>query len=417
MVSLEDINIDKIDFEKASGTKEDFVNWIEKYGDNFDSFRELWLDVDTKVISAVDKPSHDSEIVQIKSENDTEEKSVDVLQTEKYTSKSEDKNIIVAPAMVSNSVDKDGDIVPDYVVEESAHKFLKEKRVDEIDYQHETRTGSDRSITERGSVVESWIQEDEKEYETINGDKKTYGNGDWMVAIELNSEVLEKVKSGEVTGLSMMGIPKEMIQNKSASNTSKDTEEQNPLQMEQDNDSMGENTESEKEEKVQNILDNNDLTADELIEALDTEKEENTEEVDDEKTEDVEVETEDETEETEDTETEKMDMEKITDMLEEVLDRVEDLEEDFYEDDEDTDVEDDETEETEDKKEENTEDVEDEKTETDEGEEKSQEKGTTTDNGYVPVWEREPDNKNVSEGTQEKSQGEDGEDDKYTDWF
>lgn len=232
-ISKEDIPFDDIDFNDIPATREQLESWIEKHGDKLDDIRELWLDLDVKVLSTVENPSHDSNVVRTK-EDGSKVREVTALKSTRE--KAEEKQIIEAPAMVADEKDKDGDVPPDFVVEEAAHDFLRTERVDSVDADHETPLNAERSLTDRGTVVESWILEDEKEFETVSGEKKTYGSGDWMVAIELEDETWERFQKGELTGLSIMGVPEKKVEFKSSDpiqsgNNGKDMTEESEIKM------------------------------------------------------------------------------------------------------------------------------------------------------------------------------------------
>jgi hypothetical protein len=199
-----DLSLDKIDFSELRVSREDIENWVDNNNDILkqEDIRQLWVDLQVNVLSTVENPAHPSEVLAMKSEDgDSYTREVPAL-------KSEDEQIIKAPAMVADRPDREGDLVPSPVVEASAHDFLKNKRIDEVDSDHETPIGSEQSLTERGSVVESWILAEDKSYETVDGDSIDYQEGDWMVKIEItDDETWDRFKSGELTGLSIMGRP------------------------------------------------------------------------------------------------------------------------------------------------------------------------------------------------------------------
>jgi hypothetical protein len=199
-----DLSLDKIDFSELRVSREDIENWVDNNKSILkeQDIRQLWLDLEVNVLSTVENPAHPSEVVAMKSEDgDSYTREVPAL-------KSEDEQIIKAPAMVADRPDREGDLVPSPVVESSAHDFLKNKRIDEVDSDHETPIGSEQSLTERGSVVESWILAEDKSYETVDGESIDYQKGDWMVKIEItDDETWDRFKSGELTGLSIMGRP------------------------------------------------------------------------------------------------------------------------------------------------------------------------------------------------------------------
>lgn len=232
---MTEISFDDIDFESLSVSESEIENWIDEHADVVDDARELWLDLDVNVLSAVENPAHPSEVVAIK-EDGAKVTEVPVLKSD------DEEQIIKAPAMVADRPDREGDVTPAPVVKEAAHRFLKEKRNDQIDSDHETPIGSEESLTNRGTVVESYLLEEDKEFDTVNGDKIEYKEGDWMVNIEVtDDQTWERFKSGELTGLSIMGRPK-------AVQLSNDL-----IQSEHNNEDMSDDQIEDLKEEIQNL--------------------------------------------------------------------------------------------------------------------------------------------------------------------
>lgn len=198
-----EINLEEMDFSKLSVSENVLRKWIKNNQEKIKEARELWLGLDTKIISTVENPSHDSDFVALK--NADPEKTDELKYS--FLSESEEEQIAYAPALVPDELDKDGDIIPKPVVRNSAHNFIQNKRVDETDVDHESRN-YDSAISERGTVVESWILKDQKDFELPNGDTKTYDEGVWMVGIKFtDDEVWDKIKNGELKGYSIQGKP------------------------------------------------------------------------------------------------------------------------------------------------------------------------------------------------------------------
>ena len=197
------INLDKIDFDKLSVSEKELTEWVENNQDKIKEARELWLDLETRIISAVGNPAHNSDFVALKNAESQKQNKV------KYslTDKSEELQIAYAPAMVPDELDKEGDLVPEPVVRNTAHNFIKDKRVEEADMEHETPKQSSEAINKRGTIVESWILKEDQEYELVDGTTQTYQKGVWMVGIQYNDDVWNKIKSGEINGYSIHGSP------------------------------------------------------------------------------------------------------------------------------------------------------------------------------------------------------------------
>lgn len=188
------------DWDKIDMSKAELKSWLEENIDKLKDEGELWLGLDIKILSAVENPSHDSRFSSLKSENSGTEKLG-------YAIKSEEEQIAQAAAMVPDEVDKDGDIVPAAVVKQAARKFLKEKRTDQIDEDHETSIHADETYENKGTVVESWTLDEAQEVKTIDGDSREYPEGTWMVEVEFGDETWQRVKSGDITGYSIHGKP------------------------------------------------------------------------------------------------------------------------------------------------------------------------------------------------------------------
>lgn len=195
------MNLDKINFDNIPYTKEQVKEWYEEHKDVVRKSDRVWIDLLPQVISAVETPAQDSEFIEVKSNEKIEE--FDYLKSEK-----EDEEMIsYAAVMTPNIKDKDGDVIPDFVVREAAHRFMAEKRNKDVDEAHESRF-SDHSIKTRGTVIESWTLDEPEEFETINNNKKRYPENTWMAKIKFEDEdVWSKIKAGEITGYSIQGEP------------------------------------------------------------------------------------------------------------------------------------------------------------------------------------------------------------------
>lgn len=249
-----DIDLDKIDFSELPITREGLEEWLEENGDVVESARELWLDLDVQVVSTVENPAHRSEVVAMKNE-DTERaraEEVPLLTYKEEKDSEQEEGLIYAPAMVPDEPDKEGDVVPTPVVEKAAHDYMRNLRNEEVDADHETPIQMDEAINSRGTVVESWLLKEEKQFETAEGDTQTYQEGTWMMGIDAEKEVYERFKAGELSGLSIMGTPSVV----------KSEESQTLIQADEETDIMteseSENTVSvqiEKDELAENIAD------------------------------------------------------------------------------------------------------------------------------------------------------------------
>jgi len=152
-------------------------------------------DLGLDLVSAVENPAQPSDWIMMKSDNeDYDWKSSSPFLVE--SEKEEEKRIAYAPALVPNTTDEDGDVVPAHVIGEEAHNFLKgEKGID-----------SDHNLIDnKGEVVESWILKEEREFETVGGESKTYPKGTWLLAVQFEAKTWERIQEGELNGFSIYG--------------------------------------------------------------------------------------------------------------------------------------------------------------------------------------------------------------------
>jgi hypothetical protein len=165
-----------------------------------ESIREaggMILDAAIDLNSAVEVPAIDSRWVAMKSadseQGNTRIESQLVLKQDRDD---EEKRISYAPAMIPREIDKEGDLVPTPVVEQAAHDYLK----------NDGGVDTDHNLIEgKGEVVESWIEPDERTWDLPDGGTETYPAGTWMLGIEWQAEPWERIKEGELTGLSIYG--------------------------------------------------------------------------------------------------------------------------------------------------------------------------------------------------------------------
>jgi len=157
--------------------------------------RGLIADVGVELNSAVDVPAIDSQWVAIKdagSEYNIRRNTEVVLKQDA----DDEKRISYAPAMIPRELDKEGDVVSTATVEQAAHEYLASEGG--VDTDHNLIDG-------KGEVVESWIEPDARSWDLPSGETKEYPAGTWMLGIKWDSEPWSRIKSGELTGLSIYG--------------------------------------------------------------------------------------------------------------------------------------------------------------------------------------------------------------------
>lgn len=161
----------------------------------------LIADVGVELLSAVDLPAVDSTWVMTKSADATDGHDFRVaapVLLSKQDDGTEDQRISYASAMVPREPDKEGDVVATPTVEKAAHNFLKADDAG-VDTDHSLIDGE-------GEVVESWVLKERRTFDLPGGETKTYGPGVWMVGIEWGADAWSRVKSGELTGISIYGM-------------------------------------------------------------------------------------------------------------------------------------------------------------------------------------------------------------------
>lgn len=164
----------------------------------------LIADVGVDLVSGVDVPAVNSKWVMLKS-GDTDGHDFRVnspillskAADDETGGEGEEKRISYAAAMIPREPDKEGDVAPTATVEKAAHDFLKQDGG--VDTDHSLIDGD-------GEVVESWILKEQRTFELPSGASETYDPGTWMVGIQWGAEPWERIKAGELTGLSIYGM-------------------------------------------------------------------------------------------------------------------------------------------------------------------------------------------------------------------
>jgi len=172
---------------------------VETLLESLDKARNVMTDLGLELVSAVETPAQPSNWITMKSEKkdlDWKSEGPILLPENKEEDEDEDERKALAPALVPNKVDKEGDVVPTHVVIREAHRWLKNKRG--VDEQHNMIDG-------KGKPVESYTLKEEREFETIDGETKTYPKGTWMLMIEFEPDTWKKIKNEDYTGLSIAG--------------------------------------------------------------------------------------------------------------------------------------------------------------------------------------------------------------------
>jgi hypothetical protein len=127
--------------------------------------------------------------------------------SQNFATVDEDQKIVVAPAMVPNTLirrlDENNDEYYVYFAQDTikkiAEKFFRNS------YQNNTNINHNGDITNNNTLLESWIVEDpQKDKSQIYGFEVPQGT--WMVSMRINDDdTWQKIKSGELKGYSIEG--------------------------------------------------------------------------------------------------------------------------------------------------------------------------------------------------------------------
>lgn len=122
----------------------------------------------------------------------------------------EDKRIVVGAAMVPNKMihryDSLGNLYYVYFskasIKRMAEKFMRQKRTDETNIEHDGRKLGAQKVF----ITESWVSED-----PVKDKSAAYGfnlpSGTWFVSMKVDDpKIWKKIKTGELTGFSVEGL-------------------------------------------------------------------------------------------------------------------------------------------------------------------------------------------------------------------
>jgi len=155
--------------------------------------KNILSDIDLETVSWVKNPSQDSMFLMMKDDNKHVNKTAKLMKEPE-----QDWDTVYGPVMRASDIDKDGDVAPGAEIREAAHEFMKEGKVNSFDSDHDQVTG-------KGTMVESWILKESKVYELPDGDKEEIEAGAWMVGVQPDKEIKERIQQGDITGWSIFG--------------------------------------------------------------------------------------------------------------------------------------------------------------------------------------------------------------------
>ena len=267
---LEGMGYSESDASKIAETLEQEVDMDEGQPETLwesikEGARNIISDLNLETFSWVENPAQRSQFVMMKSDDEGFESRSPILKEEK----DDDWKVAYAPVMVPGEIDKDGEAIPAHIIEKSAHEFLSDGKVSQIDSDHDLITG-------KGTLVESWILKEDKEYVTPDGEEFKAPKGTWMAGVKPTDEIKERIEAGELQGFSIFGQAEKIkLANRK---TFKNKEGVNDTQ----EDTMGEDSDIDMKEMSENIQavkeGLNDLS--ETVSELDNEPEINAKTVD-----------------------------------------------------------------------------------------------------------------------------------------
>jgi hypothetical protein len=148
------------------------------------------LNVDVSFISLVSKGANKKTLIWKSADNNapTLTKSLNIKKID------EDQHKVYCIVYSPDETDSQGDTATKEVIEKMAYGFMKAKNIENVDQQHDFKA-------DEGYVAESWILKTSDPVFPL--DKE----GSWAVCIKVdNEDTWDKIKKGEITGLSMAGI-------------------------------------------------------------------------------------------------------------------------------------------------------------------------------------------------------------------
>jgi len=190
--------------------------WLEENGKEAladPNADELLTSLGVEFVSAVDTPAQSSEWLIAKNAEDPRgdthrwksevplfvaKSFADLDLDDAEASKDDgDKQIAFAPVLVPGEVDKQGDVIPDHEIEKAAHGYLADHR--KVDTDHDLFDG-------KGTPVESWTLKRDMSFTKPDGNEsRTYPKGTWIMGIQFDDDTWSRLKSGELSGLSIYG--------------------------------------------------------------------------------------------------------------------------------------------------------------------------------------------------------------------
>lgn len=171
--------------------------------DDIEDGSKIIYGLDVQWMSLVDNPAVlDSTFIKSKDVRGRQmkAKSVNVgyyLRTKSFLGDMNEANyVVVAPALIPDTVDGNGEAVSKEEIYKAMLKFMEYQKVDS---QHDFQDG-------KGEVVMNWILPKDETFELVNGGAKSLPEGTWMVGIKIKDpKEWDLIKSGQRKGFSIAG--------------------------------------------------------------------------------------------------------------------------------------------------------------------------------------------------------------------
>ena len=146
--------------------------------------------LDINFISLVDKAANQKTVIfkSADSDNNSYQKTVDIVKV------NNDQQEVIGIVYEPDVADTDGDYTSAEEIKKAEYQFMRNRNTNNVDQQHD-------EVADEGFVAESWIvQKNDARLPDAT-------EGSWAVVIKVeNKDTWDKVKSGEITGLSMGGM-------------------------------------------------------------------------------------------------------------------------------------------------------------------------------------------------------------------
>lgn len=124
--------------------------------------------------------------------------------------KQSEQRVVLGPVLVPGEPDSEGEVLTAKKIEETAYEFLEKFR--HVDVEH--------TLKGVGRPVSSDLLRFEETY-NVDGEELVLPQGTWMLGVRVeDDETWAAVKSGQMRGFSIMGVPRDKLEQAMATKTS-----------------------------------------------------------------------------------------------------------------------------------------------------------------------------------------------------